>query len=550
MAKKGIISILTLYVLGSAIVFYFTAWYVNNPDTFQYLSIARKYAGGHWSLALNAYWSPLLSWLLVPFLWTGLHGVIALKILQFIIGGFALVAWFSLTEKTGLKNGLLLTVRLIVVPFVISYAQLSPTADLLFLTVLVFLLSEISIGSWLAPSKQSLIVGILGALLFFSKAFGFPLFLALILSSAWIRYSMYKSRLIWGFALKTILVFIALSSCWIIPLSIKNNELTLSKAASFNLSREVSPRHEQIMQIPVLSDGLHAPPDSLSASAWEAPGDVVSLTPLKPFSNSADRAFYLQLIKRNLLTIYYFDFRHQVGFFFVLLLLGFLLLNGRKRFFENKLILLLFIVFILIYAGYSLILVHTRYVWICTWIMILLSAWVVQSFSEKKFFRNLGSLCFALLVLVAIKRPLKEIFFAEDKDVSLLWVGKALFHPIDTLTIIYREDKMLHRVAQKLKADNLIVGNVASLENTSPLRHYYSASLFLSCELPVHYYGQLKAAQSYEDQIIELGKNNIRYLFVWEGESWKQAENAGNSPIFTDINSGLSIYETDHLEIE
>jgi hypothetical protein len=35
-------------------------------DGISYLDIARNYAAGNWKLAVNAYWSPLLSWLLTP----------------------------------------------------------------------------------------------------------------------------------------------------------------------------------------------------------------------------------------------------------------------------------------------------------------------------------------------------------------------------------------------------------------------------------------------------------------------------------------------------
>ena len=58
---------------------------VTLSDGISYLEIARNYAGGRWSLAVNAYWSPLLSWLLaIPMKWpaigdrwelTALHAV-------------------------------------------------------------------------------------------------------------------------------------------------------------------------------------------------------------------------------------------------------------------------------------------------------------------------------------------------------------------------------------------------------------------------------------------------------------------------------------------
>src|SRR5437867_7566358 len=43
------------------------AWhsrYWMNPDGISYLDLADSYAHGSWATALNAYWSPLYSWLL------------------------------------------------------------------------------------------------------------------------------------------------------------------------------------------------------------------------------------------------------------------------------------------------------------------------------------------------------------------------------------------------------------------------------------------------------------------------------------------------------
>ncbi|HNP97958.1 MAG TPA: hypothetical protein PKK99_02840, partial [Bacteroidia bacterium] len=57
--RKRLVYLLLLYFSGSAVFMYFSLWYFDNPDTFQYLSIAQKYASGNFNLAINGYWSPL-----------------------------------------------------------------------------------------------------------------------------------------------------------------------------------------------------------------------------------------------------------------------------------------------------------------------------------------------------------------------------------------------------------------------------------------------------------------------------------------------------------
>ncbi|HRH67018.1 MAG TPA: hypothetical protein PLU53_12020, partial [Bacteroidia bacterium] len=370
----------------------------------------------------------------------------------------------------------------------------------------------------------------------------------LLISVTLLRYSMEHDRLIWRQALISLMVFLLASSVWILPLSLKYGQMTISKAASFNLTREVAPLPGQVMHLPVLTEGLLAPPDSMSASAWEAPGDVLLLTPLRPFSNKDDRSVYFQLIKRNLLTIYYFDFRRQAGIFFLLFFTGFLFVRGFRALFENKLILLLLLTLLMIYGGYSLILVHTRYVWVCTWIMLLLSAWMAQNIFQSGTHRRILQVVFACLLIIAIKRPVKEVLFTKDIDTTFFELSKACIHPIETMSIVYREEKLLYSFGQKLKNEYHLNGNIASLQNDSPVRHYYSSSLFIASFLPVHYYGQLGLSNSFEVQCRELNEHRIHYLFVWGGESWKQGEAAGYRPIIRESALGLSVYKLDLKE--
>lgn len=527
----------------------FTIWYVNNPDSYQYLSIAKKYATLNWSLAPNAYWSPLFSWLLALPISIGLNGIIALKITQLIVGGFALYGWFLLTRKTGLKGILLLLVQAGIIPFVISYAQLNPTADILFLTVFIFLILNLSEGSWLVGYGSALVSGVFGAFLYYSKAFGFPLFIALMLISGIIRYWSTKDHIIWKKAGLSLMIFALISAPWIVLLSVKYNTLTLSKSTAFNFTKEVAPMPGEQVQLPVLTGGLIAPPDSLSASAWEAPGDVVSLHQLHPFGNKEDLKLWFRVLKRNILSIYYFDFRRQAGIFFLIIFIIYFFKKGYKNILNNRLILFLFLSMLCIYGGYSLILVHTRYIWVCTWIMMLMSAWMVQEMSEKGTRRIIFPVLFFLMLLVAMKRPVKEILFGEDKEVSALWLGKAITHPAQTMAIMYREDNLLKSFCQKMKEEHFLSGNMASLRNDSPERNYYASSLFVTSFLPLHYYGQLETHKTIDEQFEELKKNNIQFLFSWKNEAWTEGENQGVYPIIHDENTGIRIYkiETDQF---
>jgi len=63
---------------------------------FSYLEIARNYAARHWSVAINSYWSPLLSWILaVPMKWPGVSGQWELTLLHGVLFLAYLAALFS-----------------------------------------------------------------------------------------------------------------------------------------------------------------------------------------------------------------------------------------------------------------------------------------------------------------------------------------------------------------------------------------------------------------------------------------------------------------------
>ncbi|MDV7402594.1 hypothetical protein RZS08_64830, partial [Arthrospira platensis SPKY1] len=50
-----------------------------NPDGISYISLAKKYVSGDYTHAVNAYWSPLLVWMSIPFYFIGLNDIIAVK---------------------------------------------------------------------------------------------------------------------------------------------------------------------------------------------------------------------------------------------------------------------------------------------------------------------------------------------------------------------------------------------------------------------------------------------------------------------------------------
>src|SRR5437868_3970442 len=122
-----LISVTILYAVTAWIVFPYLRYYVNNPDTISYLTIAGKYATGDFAMAVNGYWSPLISWMLAfVYIWIG-NEILAFKILQLLIGWFALYHFTRLTQSIIHSRLLRYIIAFSSVPFMVSYSLLNLT---------------------------------------------------------------------------------------------------------------------------------------------------------------------------------------------------------------------------------------------------------------------------------------------------------------------------------------------------------------------------------------------------------------------------------------
>ena len=292
--KKPFLSACIFYLLSAAIIFPYVRWYADNPDTFQYIAIAQKYLSGDWTHAVNGYWSPLISVLLIIPILIFENDLLAFKILQLLTGIFTLCQWSNLLNKIPLRNNLRIILLFISIPFFLDYALLNCTPDLLFMGLLFLLLNLILSGNISEDKNLAIKTGITGGLLYLTKAFAFPFFIAFTIFI--ILFEIYRKtnhKPNWKNISKLYGVFFLISFFWIIILSSRYNKFTISEAAVFNSSREVAPLPGRSSELPILNKGLYAPPVN-SFSAWESPGDYVNDERVTFFNSTSD---YLKIIK-------------------------------------------------------------------------------------------------------------------------------------------------------------------------------------------------------------------------------------------------------------
>jgi len=484
--KKDFLLLIAIYLLACLGIMPYVKWYVDNPDSLQYINIAHHILDGRLILAINGYWSPLITWLLAPFILIFSDGIIAFKYLQMAIGIFVIRKWLMFLVFVDVDEKWKRVLGFMITPFIISYSLLNLTPDLLFVGILLSLIVELI--RWLDKQSDGSKIGKLGAVLFLTKSFGLPLFIFLYCFVIWM-----KDERIPKFTLKKILLpFGTISFVWIILLSVKYGKFTISESARFNFTYEVAPTLGKAVQLPVLGNGLLEPANDHALSAWEEPASQIQLTPLDPIG---DFSYYLSVVNRNLQSIYFHDFRNQLGWVFIFFLIIYLI---RKK--SDDIIPLWIKISLLVictmYFGYSLILVHERYIWICTLLLIPLIIYFIDKSVPTQKISAIKKILIIPVLILCIKRPAKEVLMCGDRDVNTLQLYHAFRSPIETMNIFYRPDEKLHDDIQKLKRIIPPNSNIASIKKADPERDGYASTLLIAYECKSKYYGQAFEANS------------------------------------------------------
>ncbi len=499
-----------IYAIFATVLFPYLWTFSDNPDTYQYLIIARNFSDG--IISINSYWSPLISWLLiVPIKLFG-HDLIVFKTLQLVIGWFALFQFQKLVMKFEIREKNLLVWGII--PFILSHAFLNLTPDLLFLTLTLTL-----INLFLSPNKKVFPIALTGALLYYCKSFGFLFFLAL--SSMWFLWMEKNTKLFQ----KIIIWFAVFTLPWICILSVQYKKITWGEAAAFNRSIDVAPLPERGDELPILKGGLFKPLEG-SSSAWEDPGAFVSSNQIRLYSSPAK---FVHVVWRNFQTIWYYDFSRQPGIIFLLLLI---IVFFKRKIFKSKAFYLLVALIFVNYFAYSMILIHPRYVWINSWLMLVVSAFIADKIILNK---NLYQVFLLLLILWFVKRPVKELLFTEDKDLPFAWIFKGVKYPDQTLNIMYDDDHKLEKISEEIK--NLKpIGAFAAIKSNKFGRNTYTAGLRIAYDSRNVFFGQINSGQFQKTDLLK--GMNIRYLL-----SFNRNDTLSAPVIFRNTDSTVTLYQ-------
>jgi 4-amino-4-deoxy-L-arabinose transferase-like glycosyltransferase len=488
-------------------------------DEISYINIAHAYAMGHWGNAVNGYWSPLYSWLMVPFLFIfgfkPLYGVYISKIISIVMGLFTILAVRRIARIFNMDRTVIRVMLVALICPLVLFALTYNTPDLLLAFLLILYLSIIYDPEYSNRLSYGLLCGFIGALAYFTKSFAFPFFLVHFMLFNIILYT--KSLKI---EKKTILknlflgltIFFVLSGLWIGMISTKYDKLTFSTAGEYNQAL-VGPEYgvntfdDGIS--PIYSVGLVQPPNNDTTSIW---GDITyfKMDKWSPLASYNDFKYEIELIISNI--IYTFNIVESFMFLAILIVIVmvFIVRSSKIDILTRNILKYILLTMVIYMGGYCLIIPEWRYLW---FIFILLT---VSSFLIVDKLQSNGS----------ISNNFRNILL-------ILLLCSLIFQPALEISHFAKQEYIFYDLSNNLGFNYNVHGNLAS--------NSWDGTLSIAYYLNSKYYGGTKKTNNTALIDQELISNNIDYYFVWNNP--KVLVLKDYHEIFNSTKYGLVIYQ-------
>jgi hypothetical protein len=237
--KKQVFPIAFVYLLLVLLLQLVNGWYENFSDAVHYLWISDKYAEGDWLNAVNTYWGPMISWLLLLFKPFIAEPFVRFRLLQIILGFTALWLLNKALRKNKIEDKYALLFSITAIPLIAYFTWFFLTPDLLLLNgilITILFYSKERERNW----KTALLTALAGALLFYIKSIGLYLFLFL-LAGKFLAGRGFRSKQLFLHSLLTVIFLLVICSPWIALISWKHGSFTMGTSSVHNYKMN-SPR--------------------------------------------------------------------------------------------------------------------------------------------------------------------------------------------------------------------------------------------------------------------------------------------------------------------
>lgn len=400
--------------------------YVFDLDAIGYMMVTKRLANGDYYNAINGMWSPLHSWLIVPFYKMGINEIAAFKCSNAVISLAVLASVNSLIKKNLIPDNFKTSIIFICVPILLWYSYFQIAADILVCLPVLWYINIICREGFFENKTSQVLCAVVGCVAYLSKSYLFPYF---ILHFSLVQFYLYRSntsvnrKKILGQNLLTGLsIFIVLCSGWIATLSYKFNKFTIGFAGEYNhkLSILSRPAEKVILVPPFLSGSPHI---------WED----IAYANLGSYDTLSPSAF---LLKQGRVLLFQFmemlkNFSELSVFSVAIILASFIYLNRNK----NHVLSIFLLTIITLPMGYLLMHIETRYLWVNAFLLIIGGTFLLNKllshFEISKPIRLLCWFCFYASFLIypvdglkdAVGRH-KEVFVLADEVKKLHLKGR------------------------------------------------------------------------------------------------------------------------------
>ncbi|GEK21636.1 ArnT family glycosyltransferase [Cellulomonas xylanilytica] len=249
---------------------------LNNIDGISYISIARQYAGGHLHDAVNAYWSPLISWLAAPLLLAGVGDLTAVTVVSAVAAVLGTVVGAAFVWRVTRRHTVATALFALVATVFYAGSVHSLTPDVLVVswtTCFVYALHRLD-DALTAGRGVRLAAAVLGAVCaagYVTKLFLVPVILATVGICLVVRLlagpDAAARRRVLAATGVALVVALALSAPWVAALTWKYGEPTIGSSFSVNMTAKFDPA--QAGAPAVVDAPLWAPPNDRAVSFGE-----------------------------------------------------------------------------------------------------------------------------------------------------------------------------------------------------------------------------------------------------------------------------------------
>lgn len=202
-----------------------------NPDASYYYSVGLRVARGELGASIDGMYSPLLSWLFVPFIWLGVDPVVSYRIINSFCLAVCSGGAIRLGRMLAIREWGLLCILVLVVGHGWFYAYFLITSDLLVSALyIVFICRLLSSRDGSQTKSQLALLGLILALIYYAKVIQY--FISIVVLFIWFGLCTLQKRSLPKRSVTAASVALGVSVIfvcpWIIALSLKYGTFVLS----------------------------------------------------------------------------------------------------------------------------------------------------------------------------------------------------------------------------------------------------------------------------------------------------------------------------------